>query len=114
MYKMNLDILVLCFYFYLTYNVSLKEFIYNLYLLLSHHVFRMMKTVIIALCLGLALAAPQKNGAKTKPVVKAAPHPIAKAANETWEKPAFCKTLDCPVYALLDSNAAEVRYLPFL
>ena len=72
----------------------------------------MLRTLAIALCLGLALAAPKAHKqTKTAPQPKA-PQPkvvaAPKTSNETWVEPAYCKGNDCPKFTLLEANVEEV------
>ena len=61
----------------------------------------MLKALAITLCLGLAFAA-HKDAKKEHSKI------VARKANEDWNKPDFCGTIDCPVYTVLDSDVNEV------
>ena len=88
-----------------------------------------MRAFTLLLCLGLALAAPNKAPHKTavhksavhktaavhEQVAKPVNEPVMKAAvkqqsadNSTWEQPEYCGTNDCPIFTTLQSNVEEV------
>ena len=50
----------------------------------------MLRTLILAVCMGLALAGPQAE------------------RRDDWVAPSFCKGIDCPRYTVLEANNAEV------
>ena len=87
-----------------------------------------MRAFTFLLCVGLALAAPNKAPHKTavhktavhktaavhEQVAKPVNEPVVKAVkqksadNSTWEQPEYCGTNDCPIFTTLQSNVEEV------